>query len=156
MYLLLWTYDKARLWGACAMPRLEDSVPDITALAFLHPFPGLAAADDRVRHFIMLAPCGFFCAVSFFHQASFDVPAVLLWFNRVLVVQGCVMIWSVPPAKSAGILRAVWYTPDRDPCMVLHVTALANVPKMKGVWSAETSTPFGNSQFGECYALPAA
>ena len=68
-------------------------------------------------------------------------------------MQGRIMIWSVPPCKGAGAIRAVWFTPDRDPCMVINAVPLSHVPAMKGVWSPDTSTGASDGQFGACKKL---
>lgn len=56
-------------------------------------------------------------------------------------MQGRLYLWAVPPAKHAGTLRAVWYSPERDPCMCLNVVPLSHVPRMKGVWGVEGYIP---------------
>ena len=50
VHLLLWSYDKARLLAACAMPDADQSVPEMTAMQFLDPYPALLTADDSVRY----------------------------------------------------------------------------------------------------------
>lgn len=49
------------------------------------------------------------------------------------------MLWSTPPLKSAGMLRAVWATPERDPIMCLSVVPSTHVAPVKGVWGEEPS-----------------
>ena len=47
-HLLLWSYDKARLLGACATPGSYERMKEVTSMKFLDPYPALLSADDQV------------------------------------------------------------------------------------------------------------